>query len=66
MITIYSTERTTCQPYDIPTQDIQDCRDRQFVVNLMRWFSLELFGLFRNPIQLMVFYSLMLWPVVLS
>lgn len=66
MITIYSAKRTTSQPYNIPTQDIEDCHGRQFMANLMRWFVLELIDLFRNPIQLMVFYSVMLWPVVLS
>lgn len=65
MIAIYSTKRTTYQPYNIPTQDIEDCRERQFVFNLMLWFILELIDLFRSPIQLVVFYALMLWPVIL-
>ena len=65
MITIYSAERTISQPYNIPTQDIEDCRDRQFVINLMRWFAFEIIGLIKGLIQLTVFYLLMGWPVIL-
>lgn len=65
MITIYSSKGVTYQPYSIATERIEDCRERQFVVNSMHWFIFEIIDLFRNPIQLAVFYLLMAWPVIL-
>lgn len=64
MITIYSTKGTTYQPYNIPTHDIEDSRERQFVINLMRWFALEVLGLLRRPVRLLSFL-LIFWPVIL-
>ena len=55
MITIYSAKRTTYQPYNIPTRDIEDSSERQFTVNLIRWFVSEVLGLLKAPIKLIAF-----------
>lgn len=60
MFTIYSSKETTSQPYNIPTQDIEDCRDRQFVINLVCWFLSEVSG----PLALLVVIAIF-WPVIL-
>lgn len=66
MITIYTTEYTTHQPYDVLTQAIEDCHVKQLYTNLMRWLALEVAGLFISPVQLMVLCCLVLWPVILA
>jgi hypothetical protein len=53
----------THQPYKVPTEDIEDARERQLMVNLARWFIFEVMGLLRSPFQLAIFYSIILWPV---
>jgi hypothetical protein len=64
MITIYSIKGTTYQPYNIPTQDIEDVLERLFVVNFIRWLALEVLGLFKRPVRLLSFL-LLFWPVIL-
>jgi len=65
MITIYTTEYTTHQPLDIPTQDIEDGREREIAISFIRWLGVEIADLFRSPVQLAVFYTLIFWPVIL-
>ena len=65
MITIYSANMTTSQPYNIPTQDIEDGREGQLVINFIHWLVFEIIGLLMGPVQLAVFFLLMGWPVIL-
>lgn len=63
MITIYSIEGVEYLPRKIIGCAIEDGRERQLAINFVRWLALELADLFRNPIQLAVFYAVMVWPV---
>lgn len=63
MITIYSSEGIEYQPCETIGRAIEDCRELQLAINFVRWLALELVGLLRSPIQLAVFYAVMVWPV---
>jgi hypothetical protein len=67
MITIYTTnEDTIHQPYGLPSKNIKDCRECEFAIDCMRLLGLGVVYLFVSPVQLMVFYALMLWPAYLG
>lgn len=62
MFTIYSAKETIFQPYNIPTEDIEDCRERQFAINFVQWLTGEALSLFEKPIKLIAILCLW-WPV---
>ena len=64
MITIYSAKGITYQPYNIPTQDIEDSRERQFMVNVVQWFISEVLGILKRPVRFLSFF-LPFWPGIL-
>lgn len=63
MITIYSIEGIEYLPRKIIGRPLEDCREWQLAINFVRWLALELADLTRSPIQLAVFYAVMVWPV---
>ena len=65
MITIYFSEGITHQPYNIPTGCIEEHRERQFAINLMQCIALEFVELMMSPVQLVVFYAILLWPEII-
>ena len=64
MITIYSIEGIEYLPLEIIGRVREDCRERQFAVNLMQWYILGLLVLLKGPVKVLSFV-LPFWPGIL-
>jgi hypothetical protein len=60
MITIYSTGKTTYQPYSIPTQDIEECGELQFCIDLIHWPRFDISWSYRAIFSFVIFMGIML------
>ena len=60
MITIYSKGGTEYLPREIIGRATEDCRERQFVIDLVCWFISEVSG----PLKLITVVAIF-WPVIL-
>ena len=62
MITIYSIKSIEYQPRETIGRPTEDCRDRQFAVNFIRWLTDEIVSLFEGPVKLIAILAIF-WPV---
>ena len=60
MITIYSNGNVAYLPREIIGRTIEDCREGQFVIDLVCWFISEVSGPFKLIAVIAIF-----WPVIL-
>jgi hypothetical protein len=51
MITIYSSKGVTCQPYNIATERIEDCREWLLAIDFIGWLAREVLSLLEKPIK---------------